>query len=235
MADETFHPLVYFWVAFYKDGTCLLQFDVKTGKGNSFVDIDQNKLDKFGLFPFTTELAFNANRIKGFIVAREVENLSYHIMKLQENQRLIFIRRNKIHVFTFYHCEKCGYNWQWMEGHKEGETTEVGLLIHSNRVEQEFKGKKFPLAQCPKCGAFNAIMCPDCGTLINEMEKPDTKEHYFMCPKCNKEHPRHLKMLEDQLRTMVYILGYQTTVDGKNIKHLMFIDEDGTLELKGEC
>lgn len=234
MANETFHALVYFWIAFYKDGTCLPQFDIQTGKENSFVDIDQSRLDKFGIFPFTGALALNANRIKGFVVAREVPNLPYFLMPLKENQRLIFVRRNKIHIFTYQHCEKCGYNWQWMEGHKEEEPTEVGLLVHSNHVVQKFNGKEYGCAQCPKCGSFNAIVCPECGTLINEMEREGTKEHYFMCPKCKEERPRHIQFLEDQLRALFYVLGYQTTVDGKNVKQVIFVYEDGTFEPHNE-
>jgi len=228
---EKFHALVYFWIAFYKDGTCLPQFDIDNGRENAFTDIDQSKLDKFGIFPFTAALALNANRMKGFTVAREVGNMPYFLMKLQENQRLIFIRRNKIHIFTYQHCAKCGYEWQWMGGHKEEELTEVRLLIHSNHVMQEYRGKQYALAQCPKCNVFNAIICPDCGTLINEMERQGTKEHYFLCPKCNKEHPRYIQLLEDQLRTLTYILGYQTTIDGKNVKQVMFLNEDGTFTM----
>jgi len=152
-------------------------------------------------------------------------------MRLKENQRLIFFRRNKVHTFTFQHCDKCGYNWQWMGGHKEGEETEVGLLIFSNHIIQKYNNKDLVCAQCPKCGSFNAIICPDCGTLINEMKRSTSEEHYFMCPKCKKEVPRYIKMFEDQLRTLVYIMGYQVTVDGKNSKQVMFIDENGTVEM----
>lgn len=232
MPNETFHPLVYFWIAFYKDETCLPQFDIESGKENNFTDIDQSKLDRFGIFPFTTTMAFNANRMKGFTVAREIENLPYFIMKLQENQRLIFFRRNKIHIFTYLHCNKCSYDWQWMGGHGEKAKTEIGLLVHSNHIIQEWVGKKYPLAVCPKCGEFNAIVCPDCkDTLINELKKAGSEEHYFKCPKCNKEYIRHIQLLEDSLRALVYIIGYQTTVDGKNSKQVMFISENGTFEM----
>jgi uncharacterized protein YbaR (Trm112 family) len=232
MTNETFHPLVYFWIAFYKDNTCLPQFDIENGKENNFVDIDQSKLDKFGIFPFTTALALSANRMKGFIVAREVENLPYFMMKLQENQRLIFVRRNKIHVFSYLHCNKCGYDWQFMSGYKEGAKTEIGLLVHSNNIIQEWAGKKYSLGVCPKCGSFNAIVCPECkDTLINELKKGGSEEHYFKCPKCNKEYVRYIQMLEDNMRTLAYLLGYQTTIEGKNSKQVIFINEDGTFEL----
>lgn len=232
---ETFHSLVYFWIAFYKDGSCLPQFDVNTGRENKFTDIEQDNLDKFGLFPFNTSLAVNANMAAGFIVAKEVENLPYFLMPLKENQRLISVRRNYIHVYSYQHCDKCGYEWQWMDGHKKGQVGRVKLVIHNDNVVQEWKGKKYGLAVCPKCGSYNAIICPDCkDTLINELERADSKEHYFKCPKCNKDFPRYVQTLEDTMRMLVYLLGYQTTIEGKNIKHIMFINEDGTVELSDD-
>jgi Zn finger protein HypA/HybF involved in hydrogenase expression len=232
MPDVQFRPLVYFWIAFYNDETCLPQFDIESGKENNFRDIDQSKLDKFGIFPFTATMALNANRIKGFMVALEVANLPYFIMKLQENQRLIFFRRNKIHTFTYLRCTKCEYDWEFMRGYKEGAKAEIGLTIHSNDIVQEWAGKKYSLAVCPKCGSFNAIVCTDCkDTLINELKRAESEEHYFKCPKCNKEYIRYIKTLEDQLRALVYLVGYQTTVDGRNIKQVMFISEDGTFEM----
>ena len=232
MSYESRHPLVFFWVAFYKDGTCLPQFDVETGKENSFQDILQEKLDKFGLFPFSLILVSKANAAAGSITARGTQNLPFFIMKLEEGQRLINIRRNFIHQFSYQHCDKCGFDWQWMMGHKEGEVAEFGLPICSNHVVQKVRDVDVGFAQCPKCGTHNSEVCPDCGTLINEMARPITKEHYFLCPKCNKEHPRYIRGLEDTMRRLIYIMGYQTTVDNKNVKQLMFIEEDGTITLK---
>lgn len=231
MPFETRHSLVYFWVAFYKDGNCLPQFDVKTGKENSFQDITQDKLDKFGLFPFSLSLVIKANAAANLIVARESENLPYFIMKMEDGQRLINFRRNFIHMFSYQHCDKCGYDWQWMRGHKEGEIAEMGLAICSNNIVQKVQGKDKAFAQCPKCGTFNSEVCPDCGTLINEMARPVTKEHYFICPKCNKEYPRYIRTLEDTMRRLIYIMGYQTTVDNKNVKQLMYIQENGEITL----
>ena len=232
MPFETRHALVYLWIAFYKDGNCFPQFDVETGRENSFQSIEQDKLTKFGLFPFSSGLVLKANSAAGYIVAREAENLPYFIMKLEEGQRLINVRRNFIHMFSYQHCDKCGFDWQYMLGHKEGEIAEIGLPICSNHNVQKVKEQDKGFAQCPKCGTYNSEVCPDCGTLINEMARPVTKEHYFLCPKCNKEHPRYIRTYEDTIRRLIYIMGYQTTVDNKNVKQLMFIGEDGTITLK---
>lgn len=231
MVDEQYHPMVFFWLAIYKDGTSLPQFDFETGILHEFKEIEQDRLDKFGLVPFNVSLAIKACKAAGFRIAIVREGLPFLILKLVKDQRLIYYRRGYIHQFDIDHCEKCNYKWQWMATHKEGEISEVGLPIHPQYVLQEFQGKKFPLVQCPKCGSYNAILCPDCGTLINEMERKDTKEHYFMCPKCKKEFQRHIKLLHDTMRKTIYLLGHQTTVDGKNIKNIMFINENGIIEL----
>lgn len=234
MPYENVHPLVFFWIAFYKDGTCLPQFDVNTGKENLFKDIDQSKLEKFGLFPFNTSLALSANVMAGQVVAKEVENLPYFILKLKEEQRLISVRRNKIHMFNYQHCNKCGFDWQWMGVNKEGLVGEVGLEMYSNHLFEEQNGKKYPVPVCPKCGAYNAIICPDCHAIVNQLRRKDSDDLYFECSKCKKEYPRWIQVYEDILRTITYVLGYQTTVEGKNIKQVQLIKEDGTYEMSLE-
>jgi transposase-like protein len=233
MEMEEIHPFIYFWIAFYNDGTCLPQFDLETGTLNTFASINQEKLEKFALFPFSSELALRINLENNKILAEAKEKLPYFMLKLKEDQRLIFVRRNFIHVYSYQHCNKCGYDWQWMPTKKEGDMSEIGLKYHKGYQVQTWEKKDFPLAICPKCGSFNAIVCPDCkDVLINELARPNNpKEHYFKCPKCNKEFPRFIKMQEGQKRRALYILGYQKTVDGKNIKQVMMIDEEGYLEM----
>jgi hypothetical protein len=236
MAYEEIHPLVYFWLAFYKDGTCFPQFDFETGKENKFADIDQEKLDKFGVFPFNAPLAIRSNMAAGKSVTRVVENIPFHIMKLGKGQRLIYVRRNFIHVYTYSHCDKCGFEWQWIPDRKEGEKTEFGMDIYPDFIMQKWQGKDYPLCQCPKCKSFDPILCPVCGTLINKMRNEkeavgSPKEFYYECPKCKQEYPWDVKMLEGSVRRLVYIMGHQKTIEGRNIKNLMFIFEDGSFEL----
>jgi Zn finger protein HypA/HybF involved in hydrogenase expression len=119
-----------------------------------------------------------------------------------------------------------------MRGHQEGEQTEVGLLIHSNHITQKWKEREYDIGVCPKCGSFNAIICLDCGSLINEIKSPESKEHHFECPKCKKEYPRYIRLMESQLRQLIYLLGYQIIIDDEEEKQIMYIEEDGTLELK---
>lgn len=236
MPYEEIHPLVYFWIAFYDDNTCLPQFDFETGKENKFKDIEQERLVKFGLYPFNAPLAIKANMVAGQIVAREEEGIPPHTLVLRKEQRLIYCRRNFIHVYTYIHCDKCGFEWQWNPEKKGGEKAEIGLEIHPDYIIQTFQGKDYPLCQCPKCKSFNPILCPDCGTLINKMRREgeavgSDKEFYYECPKCKKEFPWNIKMFEGSMRRIIYLMGHQRTVDSKNVKNLMFIKEDGTFEL----
>lgn len=235
MSNETFHPYVYFWIAFYRDGTSLPQFDFETGTFHEFNEIEQNRLDRFGLIPFNPPLAIKACMAAGYRIAEVKEGLPYFILKLQKDQRLIYYRRNFIHNFEFDYCETCGYKWVWMPTRKAGEITETDLPIHPNYILQTWKDKKFPCCQCPKCGTINAIVCPDCkDILINELKKPNSEEHYFQCPKCKKEFPRHIKLLANSMRKSIYMIGHQITIDGKNKKQIMYISENGEFELSDD-
>ena len=214
------------WVAHYNDKQVYPQFDFESGKENTFASIDQTKLVKFGLYPISKTLE---NKIgKTSVVSR---TLPYIVLKLQPHQRLIFVRRNYMRRFGYQECGLCDYKWQWIPDLKE-EIGESGLMIHNNHTIQTYENKLYPLAICPKCKTFNAIICPDCGTLINEMEgKVNKLPHYFECPKCKKEHPRHISNLDGTNQEVLYLLGYQMTVDNKNFKYIMFINESGEIEL----
>jgi hypothetical protein len=173
----------------------------------------------------------------GEVIARDMEGLPYFVLKLLPNQRLIYARRCKIHNFTYQHCDKCGFDWQGMEGHEEGEDTEIGLHIYSNHIIQNVNGKTFALLVCPRCGSYDSLLCPTCGTPVNKMGRPNTKpqEIYYECPKCKVEVPWHVQLLDGELRQAIYMLGYQTTTpDGKNVKCIQFIKEDGSYELNAD-
>ena len=83
-------PLVYYWKAFYHDGTELAQFDDE-GNEHLFKEIDQSKLKGFGWFPFTYQQeAFLKS--KGHNV-RALPLPSY-VLWLKPGQRLIAFRRH---------------------------------------------------------------------------------------------------------------------------------------------
>jgi hypothetical protein len=69
--------LVYFWVAHYADGNCLPQFNPNTGEEQAFRDIEQNKLVRFGYYPFSEDFA-NFLKEKG----HDVESRSLPIVEV---------------------------------------------------------------------------------------------------------------------------------------------------------
>ncbi|MHA1253063.1 MAG: hypothetical protein ACTSRP_23955, partial [Candidatus Helarchaeota archaeon] len=129
------------WIAIYKDGTIFSQFDLETGEERLFGDIDQSKLEKFGWFPFSEELAKKVKE-KTNQVVKVKTNLPYFVLKLEPEQRLIAVRRNTI-----------------------------------------------------------TYMLSD---------------------------------LSVKRRTTVYLLGWQKTINGKNVKRIMYIDENGEFTLGEE-
>jgi len=84
--------LKYFWIAEYKDGTALPQFDLETGKENLFKDIDQSKIVRFGLYPFTLELSkkIDCGDLNPF--------LPKFVINLSKEDKLFFVRRNYIKI-----------------------------------------------------------------------------------------------------------------------------------------
>ena len=223
--------LIYMWFAQCSDGKALSQFNFNTGEETLFKDLDQTKIVKFGLCPVSRELAVKINQLQGWEAIKSKLTLPYFLMKLQPNQRLIYVRQNFMRQFSYKICIKCGYKWMYMPQLKEG-MSEVGLYMHQNSTIQMQDGQPNKLPMCPKCGAFNRIVC-ECGGLINKMK--DTNDNfYYECPKCKKQHSRVIIFVDGTQAEVKYLLGYQMTVNNQNIKHIMCIDEKGEIELSGD-
>ena len=91
-----YRPLVYFWIAEYTDGSALPQFDPETGKENKFSEVDQQKLKRFGWYPFSAKLAKKIVNTENVIVVPT----SNHSYKLNvENGGLLAYRTNKIKLY----------------------------------------------------------------------------------------------------------------------------------------
>src|SRR3972149_12164888 len=99
----------FMWVAFYSDNECLPQFDLDSGEQHLFKEIDQTRLIKYGWYPITYELA----KKLGSPYYHDPK-LSHFLLELKPNQRLIALREEAQHFFTYTHCLKCGFNFQWM-------------------------------------------------------------------------------------------------------------------------
>ena len=84
------NTLRYFWIAEYKDGTALPQFDPETGDENLFSEINQSNLIRFGWYPFSEELS------------KKAENSLYnpflpkYILNIKQDDKLVAKRRNYI-------------------------------------------------------------------------------------------------------------------------------------------
>jgi hypothetical protein len=93
-----YRPLVYFWIAEYTDGSALPQFDPETGRENRFSEVYHRKLERFGWYPFTSELAQKIMKA-GKLVVIPTRNLSYTV-RLGNGRKLVAYRTNTIKLHT---------------------------------------------------------------------------------------------------------------------------------------
>jgi len=214
----------YFWIAFYNDNTCLPQFDLDTGEQHLFKDIDQIKLAKFGWFPVTYELQSKLG--KPFYVNPKLNSI---ILELKPNQRLIALREESQSRFTYSHCTKCGFNWQWIPNREEGSIGDSGLPRYNKYyTKTASNGRVIAEVICPQCLAKNDLKCPDCDEWWNKVNDDGTLE----CPKCKKIYERRTFTSAGLRYVCRWLLGYQETLpDGHNEKHIMSIDKDGIIQL----
>jgi hypothetical protein len=91
MAEQTFNPLTFFWIAVYDDGTALPQFDPETGRENLFSQVDQNRLTSFGWYPFKRQLA---EKLEQPVEVNPL--LPKYAVKLGQGKRLIAHRTNSL-------------------------------------------------------------------------------------------------------------------------------------------
>lgn len=219
----------FFWIAFYKDGSILPQYDFQTGKQNLFKEIDQSKLDKFGWFPIPKDLAKKIGDPR--IVSKD--NLPYYVLKLRENQRLIALRREYQKFYTYSHCTKCGFDWQWMPGQPDGSIGDSGLPRFGSKsyfYSESFGNKEYYELICPRCFTKNYLKCPDCNEWWNKTPEPGV----LQCPKCGRKYRKEIITCQDSKIENIFLLGWQETVEGKNRKMIMFINPDGTFELSDD-
>jgi len=218
----------FFWIAFYSDGTFLRQYE-DDGSYHLFKEIDQSRLVKFGWFPFPPDLAEKVGN-----GAYSDPTLPHFVIRLKPNQRLIALRREYIHTYSYSHCLNCGFKWQWMPNRKNGEIGNAGLPIFNQDYSfyEEIGGKRVYQLICPRCRARNELRCPTCGEIISKVID-DGKIHY-KCLKCDDEYPRLIQQKSARKYEDIFLLGYQETKNGRNIKFIMFIHPDGTFELNND-
>ena len=232
----------YFWIAFYKGGSCLPQFDLDTGAQHLFKEIEQDKLDKFGLFPIPFELA------KKLGPQYYYDNkLTRFVMKLGPNQRLIGgIRREYQRFFSYSHCLKCGFEWQWMPNREDGSIGDAGLPLYGSEQYSyhttQPNGKEAFEVICPKCGAKNDLKCPKCDKWWNKVQDESTKglskeqwTYHIECPECKIVKENNVKPSDAHTVENIFLLGWQETLpDSTNKKMILFIRQNGEFEMSDD-
>lgn len=199
-------PIVYHYKLFYDDGRVINQYN-ENYRGMKFTDIDENGLIKFGLYPIPQDLAENLS--KNGTEARSIPFLPEYEIELDENKRLIWYKQCYISQEEYRICENCKKEFQ-----------------ASSKLRLE---SKYPSPICPHCGAHDDFYCKKCDkSYIFE----DTSNG--LCPKCNGYMQRRKttsKQYSRERRWNEYCIGYQTTINNKNFKVLLTIDETGNCKI----
>lgn len=202
------NPLRFMWIAHFKDGTSLPEFDPYLYKKNKVKDVLErgNELIKFGIYPIPPKLAKELNR-------REIEDVisvpffpKYEI-NFDSHKKLIFFRRNFIHSETYYKCNKCRKEFQEVK--------------YTDGIQKSLI--------CPHCSARDYWKCKKCGKEYKRFD--DAPNHMCECG----AHLKRIRIVSGQFarerRDREVHFGYQETVSGVNIKYIMKIDQEGNVEV----
>lgn len=216
-------PLVYHWVAFYNDGTSYHQYNPQTFEINKFIGIDKDKLIKFGLFPFSVDFARNIKQANPEEAIAPLEFLPVYEIILNRDERLIYYRDVFISTETYHICKKCGNEFFYN-------------VVNSKIIIEKDDSKGYRLEKCPicpNCGAYDYYECKNCHKVFNLFNDAD----YGMCQDCGRE-KGYLERISvtsgtysREKRWIEYYLGKQSTIQGKNIKFILKIKENGDCEI----
>jgi len=229
LTDQAFKPLdylgflnnkdgslVYMWIAHYEDGTSLPQFDPVTLKENHYSDIDLDKLIKFGLYPIPLDLALNLRSLD--IPVKAKPNLPKIEIDITKDKRLIgCITRNWCTHIPLVLCPVCNSEFR--------------------AKSAKYTKSKYKSMICPHCGASNKWICPKCNRQYSTPEEPVEKYGWkeCRCVNCDEvlyEKQIKFKSFSREERWRKYLIGYQQTINGKNYKTILYVDEDGNIEVK---
>jgi len=215
------HPICYFWIAHYNDGTCLPQYDPNDYHANKITDIDQSKLVKVGWYPLSPLAAEELNKrgipdvSNPFLPKVEVE--------ITDKKRFILFTRNFIANEEYRICQSCGNEFA------------------VNQDTKIFDNTKYPSPICPYCGAHDYFVCKDCGEKFERFEDtentPPEKGGPGHCPKCGG-HLKRVRVTTVQYsrerRWRLYAVGYQETINDRNYKTILYVSENGDVTVKYE-
>jgi hypothetical protein len=114
---------------------------------------------------------------------------------------------------------------------KKGDKWEVKVTTMQNDKPHTYTSYK-----CTKCESYNVYVCPSCDQVVNKVHGETEGTFAYECPRCLIDgkptvYPRYVSKKEGVYRYTKYLLGYQETVNGKNVKMIMSIDEDGRVRV----
>jgi len=121
-----YNPPTYFWIAYYRNGQALPQYDPETCNENLFKNIDQTNLTKFGWYPFSPEFAGRIKQKKDYDV--KCRFLPSYEMFLGKGQRLIAVQRQSIKMGNL---RKTVYLLGW-QNTIEGKNVKSIMFIHED-------------------------------------------------------------------------------------------------------
>lgn len=203
---------LWMWIAHYNDNTSLPQYDPVTLNTHLFDEVNQDKLIKFGLYPFPPSLAKRLREEKGMNIKSNIFLPRYEV-NIDDNKRVIgALTTNFVKTTNYIYCPGCN-NW-----HK---SSKFRILDIGNNVKTH---------KCLSCGAQSNWVCPKCNKTYNNLSETNN----WMCTECDtKVKGNRIQFYQDSVveRWRVYKLGYQETIKGVNHKTIMEIQEDGDVEL----
>lgn len=205
-------PLVYGWKAYFNDNTSLPQFNPKNFNENSFGEIEQDRLIKFTLCPFTKELSIGINNNGGNVVS--IPFLPTYEVRLESNKRLIYYRDVFISQEEYHLCRKCGKEYPFDK--------KTIKMVDSEQTS--------PI--CPKCGAHDLFICKS--DTCQEIHQRYEDSKFGMCRKCGTHLRREIitsGQYHREKRWITYYLGFQVLINGNNHKVMLKISEHGDSEL----
>jgi DNA-directed RNA polymerase subunit RPC12/RpoP len=203
---------LWMWIAHYDDGTSLPQYDPYTLETHIFDEVNQDKLIKFGLYPFPKSLATRLREEKGILVRSNVFLPKYEV-NIDKGKRVIgALTTNFIKTIHYIYCPKCK---KWMNSRKFNYIN-IGGNVKTYR--------------CSICGTQTYWKCKKCGKTYNHINETNN----WKCTNCDsKVSGNRVQFHKDSIieRWRIYKLGYQQTIKGINQKTIMEISENGDVDL----
>lgn len=204
---------VFFWIAHYEDGTSLPQYDPYTLDTHIFDEVEQNKLIKFGLYPFPSNLAKRLREEKGLNVKSNIFLPRYEV-NIDDDKRVIgALTTNYVKTTDYIYCPDCK---KWMT------SDNFSILDIGGGANKTYK--------CSVCDTQSYWKCPKCGKKYTHKNKTNK----FICTECGvKVTGKRIQFFTNsvQERWREYKLGYQETIKGINHKTIMKILENGDVEM----